>query len=304
MAFAGRLLQNVRRHWQLYVMVLPGVLLILIFNYVPMYGIQLAFREFSPKLGLAGGKFVGFKYFEKFIHAYQFRSLIENTLRISLSSLVFSFPVPILMALLFNHLRSERQKRVMQTVVYMPHFISTVVMIGMLKILFASSTSVLGRAIANLTGYTGNVMGDVHTFVPVYVLSDIWQHAGWNSIIYLAALSAIDISIYDACKIDGANEWQVIRFIDLPSLLPTFVILLILNIGTVLSVGFEKAFLMQNPLNIPVSEVISTYVYKIGLQNNQFSYSAAISLFNTVINFSFVFAMNIVAKRVGDISLW
>ncbi len=304
MTLAGRLLQNMRRHWQLYVMVLPGVLLILVFNYVPMYGIQLAFREFSSKLGLAGGKFVGFKYFEKFINSYQFGSLIRNTLSISVTSLVLGFPIPILMALLFNHLRGERYKRVMQTVVYMPHFISTVVMVGMLKILFASSTSVLGRAIASLTGYTGNVMGDVNTFVPVYVLSDIWQHAGWNSIIYLAALSAIDVSIYDACKIDGANDWQVIRYIDLPSLLPTFVILLILNIGTVLSVGFEKAFLMQNPLNLPVSEVISTYVYKIGLQNNQFSYSAAISLFNTVINFSFVFVMNIIAKRVGDISLW
>lgn len=304
MSFSKRLLRNMQRHWQLYLMVLPGALLILIFNYGPMYGIQLAFREFMPKLGLSGGKFVGLKYFEKFVTSYQFGNLIWNTLRISLASLAFGFPVPILMALLFNHLRRPRQKRLMQTVVYMPHFISTVVMVGMLKILFSSGNGFLSQVLGFLTGYSGNVMGDVKAFVPMYVGSDIWQHAGWNSIIYLAALSSIDLSIYDACKIDGASEWQVIRHIDLPSLLPTCVVLLILNMGSVLSVGFEKAFLMQNALNLPVSEVISTYVYKIGLQNNQYSYSAAISLFNTAINFFFVFTVNQIARKLGDISLW
>lgn len=304
MSIARRFLRNIRQHYDLYLMILPGIMIIIIFNYLPMYGIQLAFREFSAKLGVAGGKYVGMKYVEKFIHSYQFASLLENTVRISLSTLIFGFPVPILLALLFNHLRAERYKRVMQTTVYMPHFISTVVMVGILRVFFQDGTGVLSGSIKNLLAFKGNLMGAPEAFTPMYVLSGIWQHAGWNSIIYIAALSAIDVSIYDACKIDGASSWQVVRYIDWPCLIPTCVILLILNMGTVLGVGFEKAFLMQNSLNQPVSEVISTYVYKIGLLNNQYSYSAAISLFNTVINFFFVFAMNGFAKKFGNISLW
>ena len=230
--------------------------------------------------------------------------MVANTLRLSLSTLVFSFPLPIILALLFNHLRTERGKKTMQTIVYMPHFISTVVMVGILQVFFSSKAGLMNNIVHALTGYEGNLLGDTKMFPVVYVVSEIWQHSGWNSIIYLAALSAIDTAIYDAARIDGANGWQVIRHIDLPSLIPTCIILLILNVGSVLSVGFEKAYLMQNSLNLPVSEVISTYVYKIGMVNSQYSYSAAISLFNTVINFFFVFAVNMVAKKVGDISLW
>jgi putative aldouronate transport system permease protein len=303
-SIARRFLRNIRQHYDLYLMILPGIMIIIIFNYLPMYGIQLAFREFSAKLGVAGGKLVGMKYVEKFIHSYQFTSLIGNTVRISLSTLILGFPVPILLALLFNHLRAERYKRVMQTTVYMPHFISTVVMVGILRVFFSDGSGVLSGSIKSLLSFNGNLMGAPEAFTPMYVLSEIWQHAGWNSIIYIAALSAIDVSIYDACKIDGASSWQVVRYIDWPCLIPTCVILLILNMGSVLGVGFEKAFLMQNSLNLPVSEVISTYVYKIGLLNNQYSYSAAISLFNTVINFFFVFAMNSIAKKFGNISLW
>lgn len=293
-----------RCHYDLYLMMVPAVVVIFIFNYLPMYGIQLAFREFNPLMGLTGGKWVGLKYVEKFIDSYQFWNLIANTLRLSLSTLVFSFPLPILLALVFNHLRTERSKKIMQTVVYMPHFISTVVMVGMLQVFFSSKAGLMNSIVHFVTGYDGNLLGDTRLFPVVYVVSEIWQHAGWNSIIYLAALSSIDVAIYDAARIDGASGWQVIRHIDLPSLLPTCIILLILNMGSVLSVGFEKAYLMQNSLNLPVSEVISTYVYKIGMVNSQYSYSAAISLFNTVINFFFVFAVNLIARRVGDISLW
>lgn len=299
-----KLWRNMRCHYDLYLMMVPAVVVIFIFNYLPMYGIQLAFREFNPLMGLTGGKWVGLKYVEKFIDSYQFWNLIANTLRLSLSTLVFSFPLPILLALVFNHLRTERSKKIMQTVVYMPHFISTVVMVGMLQVFFSSKAGLMNSIVHFVTGYDGNLLGDTRLFPVVYVVSEIWQHAGWNSIIYLAALSSIDVAIYDAARIDGASGWQVIRHIDLPSLLPTCIILLILNMGSVLSVGFEKAYLMQNSLNLPVSEVISTYVYKIGMVNSQYSYSAAISLFNTVINFFFVFAVNLIARRVGDISLW
>lgn len=304
MGFARQLIRNMRKHYDLYLMLLPGLLIIIVFNYVPMYGVQLAFREFSSKSGLTGGKFVGLKYIEKFVNSYQFSNLLLNTVRISLSTLVVGFPVPIILALLFNHLRCARFKRTMQTIVYLPHFISTVVMIGILRVFFSEGTGVLNSFVKNIFSFKGNLMGAPEAFIPMYVFSEIWQHAGWNSIIYIATLSSIDVSIYDASKIDGASSWQVVRYIDWPNLIPTCVILLILNMGTILGVGFEKAFLMQNSLNITHSEVISTYVYKIGLLNNQYSYSAAISLFNTVINFMFVLTMNSIAKRVGNISLW
>lgn len=304
MTYFKRLGRNIARHYDLYLMLLPGVLLIAIFNYAPMYGIQLAFREFAAKLGVAGGKWVGMKYINKFVNSYQFWDLITNTVRLSLTSLVMGFPIPIVLALLFNRIRSEGRKRVMQTIVYLPHFISTVVMVGMLQVFFSSGTGLMTSFIRLITGFQGNLMGDARTFVPMYVGSEIWQHAGWSSIIYLAALSSVDVSIYDAARIDGASSLQTIWYIDLPSLIPTCIIILILNVGSVLGVGFEKAFLMQNSLNINVSEVISTYVYKVGLKSNQYSYSSAISLFNTVINFSFVLATNTIARRVGNISLW
>lgn len=285
-------------------MMLPGFVIIAVFNYIPMYGIQLAFREFNPLLGLTGGKFVGLKYINKFVNSYQFWSLIQNTLRLSLSTIVFSFPVPIFWALVFNRLRSARVKKAMQTVVYLPHFISTVVVCGMLQVFFSSKAGLMNNIVRILTGYTGNVLGNTKLFPVVYVASEIWQHAGWNSIIYIAALSSIDPTIYEAARIDGASDWQMVWHIDLPSLKSTCIIMLILNMGSVLGVGFEKAYLMQNSLNLPVSEVISTYVYKIGMVNSQYSYSAAIGLFNTVINFLFVYSMNMISRKVSEISLW
>ena len=299
-----KLRTNLRKHYQLYLLLLPGFAVIILFNYVPMWGIQLAFREFSHSSGIAGGAWVGLKYFEKFTHSHQFWPLLINTLSISVTTIVCSFPVPVILALMFCKLRNQRRKKVMQTIVYLPHFISIVVMVGMIQLLLSPTSGIIGHLASDVFGYTGNLMGDKSAFVPIYVITEIWQHAGWNAIIYIAALSSIDMEIYDACSIDGANTWQTIWHIDLPSLRSTMVILLILNMGGVLSVGFEKVYLMQNSLNISVSEIINTYVYKIGLQKNQYSYSAAVNLFNTAVNFLLVFITNFISKRAAGISLW
>lgn len=303
MTFIKRLLDNVRKHYQLYLMVLPGVLVIFVFNYIPMYGVQIAFRKYSFSTGFTGGQWVGLKYLNQFLGSYQFWSLIKNTLMVSLTTIVFSFPIPILLAIVFNKIRSKRRQKMMQTVVYLPHFISVVVLVSIMTLILSPNSGILGQLAAK-AGYSNVIMGDTRFFVPLYVITEIWQHAGWNSIIYIAALSAIDSALYESAYLDGANTWQIIKYIDLPSLIPTMMVLLILTMGSVLGVGFEKVYLMQNSLNLPVSEIISTYVYKIGLQSNQYSYSAAISLFNNVINFFFVFVMNAIAKRTTSTSIW
>ena len=303
MTFIKRLLDNVRKHYQLYLMVLPGVLVIFVFNYIPMYGVQIAFRKYSFSTGFTGGQWVGLKYLNQFLGSYQFWSLIKNTLMVSLTTIVFSFPIPILLAIVFNKIRSKRRQKMMQTVVYLPHFISVVVLVSIMTLILSPNSGILGQLAAK-AGYSNVIMGDTRFFVPLYVITEIWQHAGWNSIIYIAALSAIDSALYESAYLDGANTWQIIKYIDLPSLIPTMIVLLILTMGSVLGVGFEKVYLMQNSLNLPVSEIISTYVYKIGLQSNQYSYSAAISLFNNVINFFFVFVMNAIAKRTTSTSIW
>lgn len=292
------------RNYDMYLMLLPALLSIIIFNYLPMYGVQLAFREYRPALGLTGGEFVGLKYFSKFFSSYNFSNLITNTFAISISSIVFAFPIPILLAILFNQIRNARLKKGIQTIVYMPHFISTVVMVGMLSSFLAPNTGLAGHLYRALGREAKNIMGMPQNFVPIYVLSNIWQHAGWNSIIYIAALSSIDTQLYDASKIDGASRLQTILYIDLPSIAPTIIILLVLNMGSVLSVGFEKAFLMQNSLNLSASEVISTYVYKIGIKSNQFSYATAINLFNNLVNFSCLVFVNTITRKLNDISLW
>ncbi len=304
MNYVKPLARHIAKYYQLYLLLLPAVIVIFLFNYLPIYGIQLAFREFRPLSGVAGGEFVGLKYFTRFINSYQFSPLIRNTVRISFFTLVFSFPLPIIMALIFNQIKNKKRQNFVQTVAYMPHFISIVVMVGMLQI-FLSPTNGLYAQIIRLFGMMPiNPMGEQSYFVPIYVLSDLWQHAGWNSIIYIAALSGVDTQLYDAADVDGVNKWQKIWYIEIPFILPTIVILLILNAGNIMNVGFEKVFLMQNSLNSPVSSVISTYVYEIGLIHNQYSYSAAIGLLNTIINFSLLVFVNLVARKTGKISLW
>lgn len=302
----GRKIMSVlKKDWQLWVMILPALAYIIIFCYGPMYGIQLAFRKYDFSKGLTGGDWVGFKYFIPYFESPMFWSTLRNTFVISFFTLICGFPAPILLALVINSLRQKKWRRIVQTAVYMPYFISTVVMVALLQILLSPSTGVISSLLKNMhfIPQSMNLLGTPGAFVPVYVLSGIWQSAGWNSIIFIAALSSVDGQLYDAAKVDGANRWQQVIHVELPALVPTIVILLIMNMGRVLSVGFEKVFLMQNDLNLPVSEVISTYVFNVGVQSGQFSFGSAVGLFNTVINFAFLMIANMVSKKAADISL-
>ncbi|ACQ78325.1 binding-protein-dependent transport systems inner membrane component [Beutenbergia cavernae DSM 12333] len=300
----GRLSRHIGRYWQLWAMVAPAIAFIAVFMYVPMYGIQLAFREFNFATGITGGAWVGFTYFIQFFESPLFWTLMRNTVVISVSTLVVGFVTPIVLALIVNQVIGRRRKKFMQTATYLPHFISIVVIVGMLQVFLSPSSGLITRFLEAL-GITGvNFLGDTTAFVPAYVISEAWQHTGWNSIIYLAALASVSPQLYEAAKIDGANRMQIIRHVDFPALVPTMIVLLILNMGGVLATGFEKIFLMQNPLNLGISEVIATYVYKIGIIGNQFSYGTAIGLFNTLINFAFLVVTNQVAKRVSNTSLW
>lgn len=292
-------------NWDLYLFVLPAVVSIILFNYLPMYGIQIAFKNFRPIQGIWGSKWVGWKWFSRFFASAQFDSLMINTLALNFYSLLVSFPLPILLALLFNQYRSPRLKKTLQTVSYAPHFISTVVMVGMLILFLSPSNGLYGSLCRAFDIQPGNPMGEANLFRHIYVWSDAWQHTGWDSIIYIAALSAIDPQLYDAATVDGANRYQKILHIEIPALLSTASILLIMRVGSLMSVGFEKAYLMQNGLNISVSEVISTYVYKMGLTGTaQYSYAAAVGLFNTIVNLILLTVCNTVTRKLNGSSLW
>lgn len=294
---------KIRKNWGLYLLLLPAVVLLLCFTYKPMYGVIIAFKDYTPSLGITGSPWAGFKYFEKFFDSYQFEITLKNTLYISLYSFA-TFPIPIIFALLVNQLRQNWFRRFFQTVTYMPHFISTVVLVGLMMILLSPGSGLIGSIYRLFGAEAPNLMGSASLFSSIYVWSDVWQQTGWNSIIYLAALSAINPSLYEAARVDGASRWQTVRLIDLPMLMPTAITLLILRIGGLLGVGFEKTFLMQNNLNILGSEVISTYVYKIGLLSAQYSFSSAINLFNTVINLILLITFNQISKKYSENSIW
>ena len=270
-----------------------------------MYGVQLAFREYSFKTGITGGKWVGFKYFQQYFTSNMFWPTLRNTFIISFTSIVVGFPAPIILAMIINQLRNQKWKRVVQTTVYIPYFISVVVMVSMINILFQNNSGVIGNLMKSigLVAENVNILGSEKTFVPLYVLTGVWQGMGWNSIIYIAALSSVDTQLYDACKIDGANRWQTMWHIDFPAILPTIMILLIMNMGNVLSVGFDKVYLMQNSLNLGVSQVISTYVYNVGIKSSQFSFGTAVGLFNTVVNFVFLMVTNWISKKATGTGL-
>jgi putative aldouronate transport system permease protein len=298
-----RYMLRIGKNWGLYLLLLPAVTLLLCFTYKPMYGVIIAFKDFKPALGIMESPWVGLKYFEKFFQSYQFWITIKNTVLISLYSFAM-FPIPIIFAILVNQLRANRYKRVFQTITYMPHFISTIVIAGLMMILLSPGNGLMGNLFRLFGAEAPNVMGSASLFSSIYVWSDVWQHTGWDSIIYLAALSAVSPSLYEAATVDGATRWQKIWYIDIPMLIPTIVTLLILRVGGLLGVGFEKAYLLQNNLNISGSEVISTYVYKIGLLSSQYSFSAAINLFNTLINFALLILVNQIAKKYSENSLW
>lgn len=294
-----RLAWHFKHYWHLWAMVLPAVVFVAIFCYVPLYGLQLAFREFVPSQGLTGGEWVGLKYFTQFFTSPMFASTMINTFKISLGTLVLGFVAPIILALLINQIGSKKVKGFVQTITYMPHFISTVVMVAMINLFLTPETGLLGRFFGDT-----DLMNNANLVAPIYWVSEVWQHCGWNAIIYLAALSSVNVSLYEAAKIDGAGRLQLIRHVDLPTIMPTCVILLIMNMGSVLNVGFEKVWLMQNAMNLSGAEVISTYTYKIGLQSYQYSYGTAIGLFNTIINFVFLVVANWISRRVSDTSIF
>lgn len=299
LGFWKGLATHFRRYWQLWVLVLPSLIFIGLFAYVPMWGITLAFREFDPTSGMFGGAWVGMKYFNKFFTSPLFSEIMRNTIRISLWTLVMGFIFPIILALLINQIQSPKAKNFVQTITYMPHFISVVVIVSMLNIFLTPKIGIIGRFFGDVS-----LMGDPNQITNIYWISQVWQDCGWNSIIYLAALAGVDTSLYEAAKLDGAGRLQLIRYVDIPQIMPTMGVLLILNMGSVLNVGFDKIFLMQNSLNLPATEVISTYTYKIGILHSQFSYSTAIGLFNTVINFLFLITANAISKRVSNASIF
>lgn len=295
------------KHWQLYLFLVMPIVLVFIFNYIPMAGIQLAFKKYNMNLGIMGSPWIGFDNFKKFFRNYQFWRLLKNTLTLSLYGMLAGFPIPIMLALLLNSMNNLKYKKFIQTVTYMPHFISTVVMVGLIIQVFNPRIGLYGIIYSAVTGNNApDVLGSASAFPHIYVLSGVWQSMGWNSIIYMAALAGVDAELHEAAQMDGASKFQRILHIDLPSILPTAIMLLILNAGSIMNIGFEKAFLMQNNLNLRSSEVISTYVYKMGLESatGDYGYATAIGLFNSVINFILIVSVNAVSKKVTEQSLW
>lgn len=291
-------------NWQLYLMMAPAVIYILLFAYKPMYGIQIAFRDFNFKHGITGSEWVGFDNFIRLFKSYWFPVTVKNTLTLSLLSLILAFPFPIIFALLLNEVKSVKYKSLVQTVSYAPHFISVVVICGML-LLFMNPDGGLFNVIIKMFGGERYAMAiDPKAFKWYYVLSGIWQSFGWNAIIYFAALSGVDKSLLEAAELDGASRLKRIWHINLPVLIPTIVIQLILSCGSILSVGYEKVLLLQNSLNLSASEVISTYVYKVGLENYDYSFSTANSIFNSVVNLILLVSVNYITKKLTKESLW
>jgi putative aldouronate transport system permease protein len=301
-----RALKGVKHSWQLYVLLALPMLYLLVFKYIPMYGVQIAFRDYNVIQGFSGSPWVGLKYFQRFVTSYNFWPILRNTVVLNVYQLAAGFPLPILLALALNHLRRERFKKAVQLVSYAPHFISTVVLVGIVLQLLDPQFGLVNTLLRHLGVAPINFMGHAEYFKSIYVWSGVWQNLGFDAIIYLAALTSIDPTLHEAAIIDGASKVQRIRHIDLPGILPIAIILLILNMGAALDTGFEKVLLFQNPLNLSTSEVIDTYVYRVGLVSAipQFSYAAAIGLFKSVIGLILIFTVNQVARKARATSLW
>ena len=299
--------KSLRKNWRLYVFLLLPIAYILLFKYVPMGGVVIAFKDFKMKYGIFGSEWVGLKHFIRFFSTYQCTKVIKNTLIISLYSLVAGFPIPIIFALMMNCVQRERVKKVVQSITCLPHFISTVVMVGIIFQLFNPRTGLYGIIAEALTGvYPTDINASPNGFRHLYIWSGVWKGFGWGSIIYTAALAGVDPTYHEAAQIDGATRLQRIWHIDLPAIAPTIITMLILRVGDIMSVGFEKVYLMQNGMNLAASEIISTYEYAVGLggSSTNFSYAAAIGLFNSIINLIMIVIVNNVAKKVSDTSLW
>lgn len=291
-------------HYDLYLLLLPAVLYVAIFMYVPMYGVLMAFQDYSPARGILGSTFVGLKHFDKFFSTYMAKQIITNTVVLSAYSLIVSFPFPVMLALMLNYCVSKKFGKLVQTVTYMPYFISVMVLVGMMNIFFSSNYGVVNMVLKALGMEAYTFMSSEASFRHMYVWSGIWQGMGYSSVIYFAALAGIDPTLYEAAELDGASKLQRILYIDLPSIMPTVIIMLIMSAGNLMSVGFEKAYLMQNDRNSGVSEILSTYVYKVGLIDARYSFSAAINLFNSVINFVILITINKISGKLSETSLW
>ena len=302
--------KDIKRNWLLYLMVLPVLAYYVVFCYLPMTGILMAFKDFTMTMGnsffenLIESEWVGLRYFREFFTSMYFGRIMLNTFKIGFASLIFGFPAPIILALLINELRAKRYKKTIQTVTYLPHFISIVVVCGMIRS-FTASDGVISQIIANITNTEPVTMLNYpNLFVPIYVISGIWSEMGWGSIIYLSALTAINSELYEAARIDGAGRWKQTLHVTLPGILPTIMIMFILRMGRILGVGYEKIILLYNDMTKQTAEVISTYVYQRGLVNREYGFSTAVGLFNSVINIVFLVAVNSISKRVTETSLW
>lgn len=294
----------IKKNWQLYVLVLPAVIYFFVFNYLPLYGIQIAFKDFKAVRGISGSDWVGFKHFVNFFDSYYFQRLLSNTILLNVYYLLCSFPIPIVLAIFLNRIRGEKKKRLIQTSIYVPYFVSVVVLAGMMYIFLSPTSGIFNFAREAMGLKAIDFMSDPKAFRTIYILSGIWQSAGWGTILYIASLAGVDQESYEAAEIDGANIWQKIRYIDLPSLVPVAMMVFILDCGRLLSSDTMKALVMQTAGNISKSDIIGVYVYNVGLGSGQFSYTAAIGLFVNIINFIIIISVNRLSKKAAQVSLF
>ena len=303
MPWGKKLLMNIKQHPWFYVMIIPAIAYFIVFHYAPMYGVIIAFQDYKPFKGISGSAWVGFKHFSDFITGPFFWRLLRNTLSINIGMLLFGFPLPILFALLLNEVRSVGFKRVVQTVTYMPHFVSSVVVCG-LMVIFCRSDGILTYVLKYLGFPENNLLTYKQYFQGLYIGMNIWQELGWDSIIYFAALTSIDVSLYEAARVDGAGRWRQMWHITLPGIAPTVVILLILRIGNLMSLGWDRIYLLYNDMVMETADVISTYVYRTGMLQVQYSYATAVGLMNSIVNIILLFSANFISRKVSDSSLW
>lgn len=302
-ALRARTWKQIKKNKMVYVMILPVIIYYLLFHYKPMYGIIIAFQDYSPRKGVFGSEWVGLQHFKDFFGGYYFWRLLRNTLKLSFATLLIGFPVPIILALLINELRNKKFSKMVQTITYMPHFVSMVVLCAMIRQFVGSNGFITG--FFTMFGYDGsNMLSKGELWIPIYVISNIWAGAGWGSIVYLAALTGIDSELYDAAKVDGANRWKQTIHVTIPSILPTIIIMLIMRVGQIMGVGYEKTILLYNDGIYEVADIISTYVYRMGLISREFSFSTAVGLFNSVVNFILVILANQISKKTTETSLW
>ncbi len=302
-SFSIRVKKDWKRNRSLYLMVLPVILFYILFHYKPMYGAIIAFQDYNPRQGVTGSEWVGFDQFIRFFTSPYFGRLVKNTLLLSVYGIIFGFPAPIILALLLNELRARRFKKTVQTITYLPHFISLVVVTGIIKD-FTQSTGLINDIIVMFGGERSSLIQNPALYRTIYIVSDIWQGIGWGSIIYLSALSGVDQQLYEAASIDGAGRWKQLIHVTLPGIAPTIVIMLIMRMGQLLGTGYEKTILLYNEATYETADVIASYIYRVGILERNWSYSTAIGLFNSVINLALLIATNKISRRVSETSLW